>query len=69
MVSIYEDVVTIPVEKVSEEKIGIIYQMLDLVEAENMYVAKELKGIKESRLYDVWKKYSILKKLAKLQKR
>lgn len=43
--------------------------MLDLVEAENMYVAKELKGIKESRLYDVWKKYSILKKLAKLQKR
>jgi len=69
LVSIYEDVVTIPVEKVSEEKIGIIYQMLDLVEAENMYVAKELKGIKESRLYDVWKKYSILKKLAKLQKR
>lgn len=69
LLAIYEDVAKIPVEKISEEKIEILNQILDLVEVENMYVAKELKGIKESRLYDVWKKYSILKKLAKLQKR
>jgi len=69
LLDIYAQSIAHPPKELSKNTKDAVRQILELINAENLYAAQELRKFQDSKLYNVWRGYEVLKKLTKLQKR